>query len=151
MTDVQATVDNPATVDNGSPNLVPDITLDEYYMGRDKLFKEELSDAHKANAAKTVELANKLLEKFGQKRRVTSGWRPASINAATKGASPHSRHVLCQAVDLEDNNRELMNWCLNNQDVLKELGLWAEDPRAVTNWVHLQTVPPASGKLFFMP
>lgn len=130
-------------------NVVPDITLGEYYMGRDVLFANELSDAHKANAHKIVELTNKVLEKFGQKRRVVSGWRPSAINMATKGASPHSRHVLCQAIDLEDINKELMNWCLNNPDVLAELGLWVEDTRDTTSWVHLQTVPPPSGHRFF--
>lgn len=130
-------------------NIVPDITLPEYYMGRDKLYAEELSDAHKMNANKTVELANKALERFGQKRRLVSGWRPGAINKATKGAKPDSKHVLCQAIDIEDINRELTNWCLNNPDILAELGLWMEDPRDATTWVHWQTVPPTSSKRIF--
>lgn len=133
------------------PNVVPDITLDEYYMGRDKLFPGELSDAHKMNAQRTVDKANALLEVFGSKRRVTSGWRPAEINSSTKGAAPNSKHMTCQAVDLEDNNKELINWCLNNQDILKQLEVWFEDPRATPTWVHMQIVPPTSGHLFFMP
>lgn len=128
---------------------VPDITLAEYYMGRDRLYSEELSDAHKASAAKTIGAANLFLEAFGYKRRVTSGWRPGAINRATKGASPNSKHVLCQAIDLEDNNRELMNWCLNNQDLLEKYGLWMEDPRDTSTWVHLQIVPPPSGHRIF--
>lgn len=132
-------------------NVVPDITLAEYYMGRDKLYAEELSDAHKASAQTTVERINKLLEAFGSKRRVVSGWRPSSINSATKAAAPNSKHVLCQAIDLEDNNRELMNWCLNNPDILASCELWCEDPRATTTWVHFQIVPPHSGNRFFMP
>lgn len=134
---------------NTAVNIVPDITLAEYFMGRDILFREELSDAHKTNARNTINLANAVLEGFGQKRRVVSGWRPGSINKATKGASPNSKHILCQAIDLEDNNRELTNWCLNNPDVLAKLGLWMEDPRDATTWVHLQTVPPGSGKRIF--
>lgn len=125
------------------------ITLDEFYMGRDKLFPNELSDAHKANAVTTVDLANQVLTAAGMDRRVTSGWRPASINAATKGAAPNSKHVLCQAVDLEDNNRELKNWCLNNPDILARIGVWCEDPRDTPSWVHIQTVPPGSGLRFF--
>lgn len=129
--------------------VVGNITLKEYYMGRDEHFSEELSDAHKANAAVMVEKANLLLNLFGKRKRVASGWRPASINAATKGASPTSKHVLCQALDFEDGNRELMNWCLNNKDLLEALGLWFEDPRDTPTWVHAQIVPPASGHLFF--
>lgn len=131
--------------------VVPDITLDEYYQGRDKLYPGELSDAHKMNAQNTCNKANALLEMFGKKRRVVSGWRPAIINAATRGAAPNSKHMLCQAVDLEDVNRELTNWCLNNQDKLKGLGLHMEDPRSTPTWVHLQTVPPPSGRLIFIP
>lgn len=130
-------------------NTVPDITLAEYYMGRDALYKEELSDAHKMNAKKVVEKANQLLERFGIKRRVVSGWRPGSVNKATKGASPNSKHVLCQAIDIEDVNRELSNWCLNNPDILASLDLYMEDPRDAVTWVHLQTVPPKSGKRIF--
>lgn len=130
-------------------NVVADITLAEYYMGRDVTFAEELSDAHNMNAQQTVDKANAILELFGSKRRVTSGWRPASINAATKGASPTSKHVLCQAIDLEDGNRELMNWCLNNKDILETLQVWLEDPRDTATWVHIQTIPPGSGNLFF--
>jgi Peptidase M15 len=130
-------------------NVVPDISPSEYYMGRDKLFAGELSDAHKMNAERTIVAANAILELFGQKRRVTSGWRPASINAATKGAALHSRHVLCQAIDLEDNDKALINWCLNNQDKLAEVGVWMEDPRDTPTWVHWQIVPPASGHRIF--
>lgn len=130
-------------------DIVPNISLSEFYMGRDVTYKSELSDAHKTNAAKTVDLANQALEAFGKKRRVVSGWRPGSINAATKGASPNSKHVLCQAIDLEDLNRELTNWCLNNPDILAKLGLWMEDPRDATTWVHWQTIPPNSGKRIF--
>lgn len=130
-------------------NRVEDITLEEYFMGRDKTYPNELSDAHRMNAKQTVERANALLERFGQKRRVVSGWRPGAINRATKGAAPNSKHVLCQAVDLEDNNGDLMRWLLNNQDIMEELKLWAEDSRDTGTWVHLQTLPPGSGKRFF--
>lgn len=129
--------------------VVPDITLEEYYMGRDKIYAEELSDAHKMNARNMVNKANQILEAFGQKRRVVSGWRPSKVNAATKGAAVNSKHVLCQAIDLEDLNRELTNWCLNNPDILKKVGVWMEDPRDATTWVHWQTIPPASGKPIF--
>jgi hypothetical protein len=133
------------------PGLKTYITEQEYYMGRDVRFKQELSDAHKRSAKDLVEKVNKLLNMFGGDRAVTSGWRPGSINAATKGAAPNSKHVLCQAVDLADLDKGLMNWCMNNQDKLQQLGLWVEDGRYTPTWVHLQTVAPASGKRFFIP
>lgn len=125
------------------------ISLSDYYMGRDVKFAQELTDAHRMNAEGTVARANDLLTRFGQDRHVVSGWRPAIINAATKGAAPNSKHMLCQAVDLEDVNRELVNWCLNNPDILASIGLWAEDPRDTPTWLHVQTVPPGSGMRFF--
>jgi hypothetical protein len=131
--------------------MVPDITLEEYFMGRDKVYPEELSDAHKANAVNTVSKVNTFLERFGSVRRCVSGWRPNVINAATKGAAPHSKHVLCQAIDLEDVNRELTGWIMNNQDFLVEAGFWMENPTSTPTWVHLQTVPPGSGKRIFNP
>lgn len=125
------------------------ISMSDYYMGRDLRFKEELTDAHRMNAEMTVAKANTLLERFGEERHVVSGWRPALINNATRGASPTSKHMLCQAVDLEDHNKGLMNWCLNNPDILAEIGLWVEDTRDTPTWVHVQTVPPNSGHRFF--
>lgn len=131
--------------------MVPDITLDEYYMGRDKLYPEELTDAHRMNAQRTVDKANALLELFGEKRRCVSGWRPHSINAATKGAAPNSKHVLCMAIDLEDANKELKGFIMNDQALLERLDLYMEDIRSTPTWVHLQIKAPNSGKRIFYP
>lgn len=127
------------------------ITTQEYYMGRDVLYPEELTDAHRTNAADTVSKANQLLQAAGLDRRVVSGWRPSAINSATKGAAANSKHITCQAVDLEDNNNELKNWCLNNQDICAQIGLWFESPENTRTWVHAQTVAPPSGRRFFIP
>lgn len=149
MTDtLEQRLDNIVQQPEAKPT-VPLITLDEYYMGRDKLFPEELSDAHRMNAQRTIDAANAILAKFGAKRHVVSGWRPAAINAATRGAAPNSKHTLCQAIDLEDNNKELMNYLLNNQDVMEQIGIWCERSQDTRTWVHMQIVPPGSGKRFF--
>jgi hypothetical protein len=128
-----------------------EITLEEYYMGRDVTHSEELSDAHRYNAKITVDRANALLEAFGEERRVTSGWRPAGINAATPNASPVSKHVLCQAVDLEDKTGTLDQWCAEHEDVLAQIGLWREASSATPTWTHIQIVPPHSGHRVFYP
>lgn len=128
-----------------------DVSVSEYYMGRDSLYPQELSDAHKMNAQRTVDKANALLDMFGSPRRVVSGWRPSAINAATKGAASNSKHMLCMAVDLEDNDGTLKAWCLNNQDLLKALEVWFESPEHTPTWVHMQIAPPGSGRLFFNP
>jgi hypothetical protein len=82
---------------------------------------------------------------------VSSGWRPQAINAALANASPRSKHLSCEAIDLEDPEGALDAWCLRNLDALEAVGLWLEHPDATPGWCHLQTVPPRSGRRVFMP
>lgn len=124
------------------------VTLNDYLMGRDKL--APVSDDVLDNAGVTVGRVNELLAAFGEPRRVTSGYRPASINAAVGGAKK-SNHMTCQACDLEDHNGRLDAWCMNNLDTLKRIGLWLEHPSATPGWCHVQTVPPKSGNRVFYP
>lgn len=127
------------------------ITLEMYYMERDKQFPQELTDELRWNAASTVDRVNQLLEAFGQDRGVNSGWRPAAVNAATPNAAKKSKHTTCQACDLEDKDGRLDAWCLSNPEALERIGLWQEDPRSTPNWCHVQIIPPASGKRVFIP
>ena len=129
----------------------PALKLADYYMGRDKLHRGELTRELRANARETVRRVNRLLKRAGLFRRVTSGWRPAAINAAVPGAARGSRHLVCLAVDLEDRDGALDAWCLAHLDVLEEIGLWLEHPDATPDWCHLQTQPPRSGNRVFMP
>jgi hypothetical protein len=125
------------------------ISVAEYYMGRDK--KYPLNDTLRANAEELVEKVNQLLSRFGEGRRVSSGWRPPQVNAATPGAAKRSLHMTCEAVDLEDEDGQLDDWCLDNLEVLQEIGLWLESPAATRRWCHLQIAPPRSGKRVFFP
>ena len=61
-----------------------------------------------------------------------------------------SKHLTCQAVDIADAKFFLTNWCKENEEVLKEIGLWCEDDVTVKR-LHLQIVPPTSGKRWFKP
>ncbi len=127
------------------------ITLADFYMGRDRRFPDELTDEKRSNAEETIDKANQLLERFGETRKVNSGWRPASINKSTVGAAPKSKHMECLAIDLEDKDGSLDAWCLENLEVLQEIGLWLESPDATPNWCHIQIVPPRSGNRVFKP
>ena len=138
------------------------ISLSDYFMGRDTLYRTQLTPVLRANAARTVEAAQKLLilaKGAGQEMHpnaktgmVRSGWRPPAINAGTMGASKTSLHMQCLAVDLEDNNKALGRWCLANADtVLKDLNLWLEHPEATPSWCHVQLRPPGSGRRVFRP
>ena len=118
----------------------PCITLADYYMGRDRLYPQELTPELAANARRMVERANALLQRAGLRRAVNSGWRPAAINAAVKNAAKNSRHLHCLAIDIDDDDGALDAWCMAHPEVLEELGLWLEHPSATPRWCHLQIV-----------
>jgi uncharacterized protein YcbK (DUF882 family) len=138
------------------------ITLADYYMGRDVVYRNLLTPELRANAAKTVRAAQDLLilaKGAGQVLRpnratgmVRSGWRPPAVNAATSGASATSLHMRCLAVDLEDTSHSLALWCQANADtVLRDLGLYLESPDFTPTWTHVQLVAPGSGNRIFRP
>lgn len=138
------------------------IELAHYYLGRDLTHGHLLTPELRANAARTVEAANKLLvlaklagvslEANRHGHLVNSGWRPPDINAGTPGAAVKSLHMRCLAIDLYDPDGDLDEWALANADtVLKDLGLWLEHPAATKGWCHVQLVPPRSGRRTFYP
>ena len=122
------------------------ITLEAYWKGRDTEYANELSDEIRANAERTVELANDLLVRSGRSdvNTVNSGWRPQSVNDATSNAAKGSKHLSAKAVDLPDSDGLLAEWCMDNVDTLKEIGAWMEHPGWTVGWVHVQTVPPGN-------
>ncbi len=138
-------------VDSGVARLggVAVITLQDYLMGRDK--KYTLTPELQSNAEEMVDKGNQLLAKFGQSRKVRSGWRPPEVNAATPNAAKKSKHMNCEALDFEDDEGDLDEYCLANPDVLQEIGLWQEHPSATKGWCHVQIVPPKSGNRVFYP
>lgn len=140
------------------------ISLNDYWMGRDKQYPLALSTVIRRNAETTVELANKLLTLAKvagvtletnprTKTIVSSGWRPPGVNAAVPGAAAKSKHMTGQAIDLYDPDGDLDDWCMSEdgQKVLADLGLWLEHPSATKGWCHVQTVPPRSGRRVFYP
>lgn len=118
-------------------------------MGRDEAYPP--SDELKANAAGIVCKANKLMLESQLFRGVRSGYRPPEVNAKVPNASTHSKHMSCQAVDLEDNDGKLKTWCLKNLSMLEEIGLWLESPESTPTWCHVQCVSPVSGHRVFLP
>ena len=140
------------------------LTIDDYLMGRGKRYAADLTEDVQANALDLLSRVNLLLgfayangvqptldEKTGT--HVASGWRPPAINDATSNAAKSSRHMTGQAIDLRDDpdKRPLARWCLGNLDRLATIGLWMESPQWTPSWVHLQTVPPKSGKRVYIP
>ena len=141
--------------------MTTQITLDDYWAGRDKQYVKDLTNEIRANAVHTVTQVNLLLfhaVKDGvvllssnKRSLVNSGWRPPSVNAATKGAAPKSHHMTGRACDISDPTGSLDRWCMANLDELEAIGLWLENPASTIGWCHLQTVKPASGRRVFIP
>lgn len=140
------------------------LTIDHYFMGRRAQHPLALTPDIERNAARLVVIVNKLLEHLQTygvavpanpttHTQVNSGWRPPSVNAATKGAAVNSKHMTGQAVDLHDPAGELGEFLLGGigMAALEALGLWMEHPSKTPGWCHLQIVPPGSGRRVFMP
>ena len=123
------------------------ITLQDYWMGRDKGVPARADAPDRKNAAMTVQLANMLLLKFGEGRKVNSGWRPPAVNVATPNAAMNSKHTPAK-ISTADPDGDLDEWLMTaeGQAALVEIGLWMEHPAATKSWTHLQTVPPKSGR-----
>lgn len=127
------------------------ITLKDYYKGRDKQYSKDLTDNVRTNAEKLLLKVNEMLSRFGQDRGVNSGWRPYSLQMEINPRAPNSKHVTGDAIDLEDRDGKLKEWCVFYLHHLEELGLWLEHPSATPTWVHVQQKPPGSGKRIFHP
>ena len=132
------------------------ITITDYWMdGRDSKYRIECTGQIHAAAVITVDRVNALLELAeldGIKRdKVSSGWRPPSINAVTKNAAKSSKHLTGEACDIHDPDRALAQWCLKHPALLVTCELWCEDFRWTPTWVHFQILPPKSGKRIYIP
>ena len=128
------------------------ITVDEYLAQHGAGYEAELDDDLRANAQITVDRANAVLEAFGESRGLRSGWRPRSVNDATPNAAHNSRHITCEAIDIEDDDKRLQEWCSEHDgERLIPFDCYMENPIATPSWVHLQIVPPGSGLRVYFP
>jgi hypothetical protein len=126
------------------------VTASEILMGREKA--APLTDQLYYNLAKLLYSLNKFRAAWGKPLTVTSGYRPAAFNAAAGGAQ-QSAHLTLEACDFADPDGKLAAFCLSNQQLLADCGLWMEDPSKTNKngirWVHLQIRP--ATKRVFMP
>ncbi len=138
------------------------VTLEDYWMGRDLAFRDELTPAIARNAAVTVARVNALIAAMAADglrvpcrpqsgSPVASGWRPAAVNARVPAAVPDSPHISGAACDLYDPDNALDAWCMTHGDVLSALQLWLEHPDCTDGWCHVQIVPPRCGSRVFRP
>lgn len=117
-------------------------------MGRDKT--DPLTPEMEENLHKLLTALDGLREAFGKPMKISSGYRPASVNKAVGGAKK-SNHMMCLACDFQDKTGEIDEFCLDNLKLLKELGLYLESPNHTVGWCHVQLKAPSSGNRVFIP
>lgn len=64
------------------------------------------------------------------------GFRPQSCPIG----APQSKHKRGLAVDLYDPHGDIDDWCMQNEDKLKQYGIWIEHPSKTVHWSHWQCV-----------
>jgi len=129
----------------------PLISLDMYYKGRDKEYPKDLTAEVEENAKKLLQKVNALLFELKITTiKISSGWRPETLNAKVGGAKK-SNHITGCAIDLSDPNEELDNLFQKNLKILEKYGLYLEHPDSTKGWSHLQFVAPKSGNRVFKP
>ncbi len=141
------------------------ISISDYWMGRDKTHASELTPEIQLNAEATVQRVNLFLAAADAagvhasidaitKTVVGSGWRPASINAGVANAAKKSTHMTGEACDIRDTGkRPLATWACSKEGraALAEIGLWCERPQWTPSWLHVQIIASKSGNRFYIP
>ncbi len=94
---------------------------------------------------------NDVRKAYGQIMIVSSGLRSITDQMRINPRSPKSSHIQGQAVDIVDKNGELREWVLKNIKFMEDLGLYFEDFRYTSGWVHFSIAAPKSGKRIFIP
>ncbi len=111
------------------------LTASGKYPDREK--HPELTPQLISNAEALLKQVNALLDELGMYNvKVSSGFRPQSVNSKTKGAATKSLHTVCKAIDIEDPGQHLSATVFAKHTLLTKYGLWLEDPSSTPTWMH---------------
>ena len=108
-------------------------TRGEYLKG------QKCPSEYENNLEDLLEKVNRFVEGFSAPRTCTSGFRTPEKNKEVGGAK-NSAHLTCRAIDISDNDGKFTEYCLRNQGLMAEIGLWMEKPDKKAR-VHLQSRP----------
>ena len=118
------------------------ITRSEVLMGRE--IDYPLSAELETNLSALLYSVNVLRAEYGKPMRVSSGYRPGHFNSDAGGAI-NSTHKLCMGVDFHDRDGAIKSWL--TESILERCGLYMEDPRNTSTWVHVQ-IRPTKNRIF---
>ncbi len=128
------------------PKVEPMISLSDYltasgaYPEREK--SPEITPEMRNNAEKLLKAVNSLLSEIDVKfAKVSSGFRPAAVNAGIANAAKKSLHTQCLAIDLlDDKSQSVGKKIAANPELLRKHGLFLEDLDSTkgksSNWIH---------------
>lgn len=122
------------------------LTSDDKYP--DRLLAADSATIH--NAECLALLLSDLLDHYGKRPSISSGYRTPAANKAAGGAATSS-HCEGKAVDFSDPKKEFGKWLLKNTGLLASLGLHIEDPAFTPVWAHVTNRPPRSKRIVFKP
>lgn len=136
------------------------ITEAEILKGR--ITRAEMPPEHIANLDILLDRMNKVRTLYGVAMTITSGYRSNAEQIrvyAAKGITDikkipmGSKHLICAAVDVADTDGKLNQWCKDNEEALREIGVWLETRQG--GWQHFQVLPYGSYNpkktIFFNP
>lgn len=110
-----------------------------------------VSDAQMSNLTTLMNKLDRVRESLDKPMIVTSGLRDAGIQAKVNPINMGSNHIKGLAADVHDEGGVLLDWVLQNLDLMRELGFYFEHPNWTPTWIHFQPIAPHSGKRFFIP
>lgn len=113
------------------------VTASGKYPDREK--SEELTEEVKKTAEAFLAVLNDFLEELtpGVEHKVSSGFRPSTVNSKLPNAAKKSLHMTGLACDLEDPDNELDKLIQSKPELLDKYGLWLEHPDSTPKWTHL--------------
>jgi uncharacterized protein YcbK (DUF882 family) len=112
----------------------------------DRAKSKELTKEVLDNAKTLLEKVNSLLKDLGITNvKLSSGFRPSSVNASIANAAKKSAHMICKALDIIDDKDQTIGKLVSSKpELLRKYGLFIEDLGSTkgknTNWVHLDIV-----------
>jgi uncharacterized protein YcbK (DUF882 family) len=133
------------------------ISMAEILKGKDI---NDVQEEHQTNLFELLIKCNKLRELYAKAMIVSSGYRSLEEHIriyADKGIRDlskipmKSKHLSGQACDFADPDNHLKDFINDHLDEVAAIGLWFEDFKHTPGWVHVQIIPPASGRRFFIP
>lgn len=101
--------------------------------------------AHQHNLEELLVKINKVRIAYGKSMTVTSGYRSMYDHKRIYNAKGifdekkipmKSKHLEGLAIDIADPSGDLYNWCKNNENFLREVGIWLETRQG--KWQHFQ-------------